>query len=213
MSSPPQSARRRALLALAGGAAAAVFVSTPRAQQPFIELRPPLPALPGRIEVVEFFWYECPHCYELEPHVERWVPRLAPDVEFRRVPAPLNERWRIAARVYYALESLGIVAQHHGALFDAIHRDRLRVTDERQLGDWLARRGVEPARFQAAARSFAVENRLARAADLARAARIDAVPSMLVHGRYVASASAAGSVQRLLVVADALIERARIARE
>lgn len=213
MSPNRQFARRRALLALACGVAAAAFIPAPRAQPPFVELRPPLPVAPGRIEVIEFFWYECPHCYELEPYVERWVPRLGADVEFKRVPAPLNERWRIAARVYYALESLGLVAQHHRPLFDAIHRDRLRITDERQLADWLARRGIEPAQFQAAARSFAVENRLARAADLARAARIDAVPSMLVHGRYVASAAAAGSVQRLLEIADALIERARTARE
>jgi thiol:disulfide interchange protein DsbA len=118
------------------------------AQQPpgVVVLDPPLPTdAKGKIEVVEFFWYECPHCYALEPALEAWVKTLPSDVEFRRVPATFNDRWNISARVFYALEAMGLLDKLHRPLLDAIHKDRLRITDEAQLSAWLQGKGVDVA--------------------------------------------------------------------
>jgi len=191
---------------------AAVLASAPVAaqQQPFLELTPPLPTdSKGKIEVVEFFWYECPHCYALEPYLEAWVKRLPKDVEFRRIPATFNERWVLSARVYYALEAMGLVDKLHRPLMDAIHKDRLRVTDERQLSEWLQAKGVDVAKFSATLKSFAVESRLKRAQSLVQGSRIDGVPALMVNGQYVVAAGAGGSEERMLAIADSLIDRSR----
>jgi thiol:disulfide interchange protein DsbA len=201
--------QRRRFLALAGGLALAGAV---RGDAPFAEIRPPLAVgTAGRIEVVELFWYECPHCYQLAPHLERWSSRLPADVLLQRVPVAFNDRWRIAAQLYYALESMGQAARLHRPLFEAIHRDGLRIVDARELAGWLAQQGVDPERVAAAQTSFTVAGRLARAQELVLAARVDSVPALLIHGRYTVSAGQAGSFRRFFEIADALIERARAA--
>jgi thiol:disulfide interchange protein DsbA len=177
-------------------------------QAPFLFVEPPIATdAPGKIEVVEFFWYECPHCYELEPALEQWIPKLAKDVQFKRVPATFNDRWVLSARVFYALESMGIEDKLHRPLMNAIHKDRMRITDERQLTEWLAKQGVDVAKFQAAMKSFAVEGRLKRAMQLVRDSRIDGVPALMINGRYLVAAQ--NSTQRMLDTADALINEAR----
>jgi thiol:disulfide interchange protein DsbA len=202
---------RRLFYPLAAGLLALALAGGAVAQQPYTELKPPLPTdAQGKIEVLEFFWYECPHCYELEPVLEKWVARLPKDVEFRRVPATFNERWNISARVFYTLESMGLLDKLHKPLFDAIHKDRLRVTDERQLTDWLQRQGVDIAKFQAAYRSFAVDSKLKRTQQLVAASKIDGVPALLIDGRYlVAAGGAVGTHERMTQIADALIEQSR----
>lgn len=202
---------RRFLSRLAAALLAAALAGAALAQQPYTELKPPLPTdAQGKIEVLEFFWYECPHCYELEPVLEKWIARLPKDVEFRRVPATFNERWNISARVFYTLEAMGLLQKLHKPLFDAIHKDRLRVTDERQLTDWLQRQGVDIAKFQAAYRSFAVDSKLKRTQQLVAASKIDGVPALLIDGRYlVAAGGAVGTHERMTQVADALIEQSR----
>ena len=202
----------RRLLAAATLAAAVLALAPAAAQQqaPFIELSPPLPTdSKGKIEVVEFFWYECPHCYALEPLLEAWVKKLPKDVEFRRIPATFNERWVLSARVYYALEAMGLVDKLHRPLMDAIHKDRLRITDERQLTEWLQSKGVDVAKFSATLKSFAVESRLKRAQSLVQGSRIDGVPALMVNGQYVVAAGAGGSEERMLAIADSLIDRSR----
>jgi thiol:disulfide interchange protein DsbA len=198
----------RALAALLAAAAFAPGALAQPQQAPFLHIEPPIATdTPGKIEVVEFFWYECPHCYDLEPLLERWIPKLAKDVQFRRVPATFNDRWRLSARVFYALESMGLEGKLHKPLMDAIHKDRLRITDERQLSEWLGKQGVDVAKFQAALKSFAVESRLKRAEQLVRDSRIDGVPALMINGRYLVAAG--GSSQRMLDTADALIGQAR----
>jgi thiol:disulfide interchange protein DsbA len=198
----------RALAALLAAAALAPAALAQPQQAPFLYVEPPIATdSPGKIEVVEFFWYECPHCYELDPLLERWVPKLAKDVQFRRVPATFNDRWRLSARVFYALESMGLEDKLHKPLMDAIHRDRMRITDDRQLAEWLGKQGVEVAKFQAALKSFAVESRLKRAEQLVRDSRIDGVPALMVQGRYLVTAQ--GGSQRMIDTADALIGKAR----
>jgi len=202
----------RRLLAAATLAATVLALAPAAAQQQpaFTELHPPLPTdSKGKIEVVEFFWYECPHCYQLEPSLEAWIKKLPKDVEFRRVPAMFNERWVISARVYYALEAMGLLDKLHRPLMDAVHKDRLRITDERQLTEWLQGKGVDVAKFSATLKSFAVESRLKRAQSLVQGSRIDGVPALMVNGQYVVAAGAGGSEERMLAIADSLIDRSR----
>ncbi len=161
---------------------------------------------PARVEVVEMFWYGCPHCYELEPVIERWVKALPKDVEFKRIPAPLNRNWEIAARVYYTLEAMGLIEKLHGPLFDAIHRNNLRITNERALLDWLETKGVDTKKFSAAYRSFAVEGKLKRATQIAQAAQLEGVPALLVNGKYLIPGM---TPARMLAIADSLIAQSR----
>jgi thiol:disulfide interchange protein DsbA len=199
---------RRLLAALALAGAAALPVA---AQQvvPFLEINPPLPtdAGAGKIEVVEFFWYECPHCYSLEPRVEAWLRKLPKDVEFRRVPAMFNQQWALSGRIFYTLEAIGELDRLHRPLFDAIHKDGLKVTNQRQLMDWLERQKVDVAKFNAAFKSFAVESRMKRALELTAGSKIDSVPQIMVNGRYLVSADSAKG--DMLLVVDSLIEHAR----
>jgi thiol:disulfide interchange protein DsbA len=201
----------RALAALLAALLASVSLAPAafaQQQAPFLHVNPPIATdAAGKIEVVEFFWYECPHCFELEPLLESWVPKLAKDVQFRRVPATFNDRWKISARVFYALESMGLEDKLHKPLMDAIHKDRLRITDDRQRAEWLAKQKVDVAKFEAAMKSFAVESRLKRADQLVRDSRIDGVPALMINGRYLVTAG--GNLPRMLDTANALIDQSR----
>ena len=202
---------RRLLATLLLAAAALPFAPAEAQQMPGVtEINPPLPTdTKGRIEVVEFFWYECPHCFALEPYLEAWVKKLPKDVEFKRVPATFNDRWNLSARVYYALEAMGLIDKLHRPLMDAIHKDRLRITDERQLTDWLQRQGVDVAKFSATLKSFAVESRLKRAHSVVMGSKIDGVPALMVNGRYVVGAGAGGTEERMLAITDSVIADSR----
>ena len=202
----------RRILALLAAALAIAFAPAAPAQDrpPVRELFPPIVTDdPGKIEVVEFFWYECPHCYALEPYLEAWLKKLPADVVFKRVPATFNQQWMISARVYYALESLGDLERLHRPLLDAIHKDGLRITNEAALSDWLKRQGVDVEKFRAALKSFAVESKLRRAHELVQGSKIDGVPAMMVNGRYVVAAQRGLSEAQMLELVSALIERTR----
>ena len=197
----------RSLFAALFAAAALAPVAAPAlAQAPYTEISPPMStdAAPGKVEVTEFFWYGCPACYSLEPQLEAWVKKLPKDIEFRRIPAIFNQQVAIAARVFYALEAIGEVDRLHRALFDAIHKQGLKITDDRQRNEWLERQKVDMAKFNAAYKSFSVESRLKRAAELQKAAKIDGVPSIIVNGRYSVTYG-----DRMLAVTDGLIEQLR----
>jgi thiol:disulfide interchange protein DsbA len=165
---------------------------------------------PGKIEVVEFFWYGCPHCYTFEPVLASWLKRLPKDVHFRRIPAMFNEEYARGARAFYALDAIGQEERLHKALFDAIHTgDRLRVANEAALTEWLGKHGVDTKKFAAAYRSFSVESKLKRAAQLTQAYKIDGVPSMAVNGRYVVNTDRITSFEHLLAITDYLVEQSR----
>ena len=179
-------------------------------QPAFVEINPPLVTDdPSRVEVVEFFWYECPHCYSLEPQLEAWVKKLPKDVNFKRVPAMFNQRWVLSARIFYTLEAIGELDRLHRPLFEAIHKDGLKPTNEKQMMDWLERQKVDSGKFNAALRSFSVESKLKRALDLQQGSKIDGVPALMVSGRYLVTAGGANTEQRMLAVADSLIEQSR----
>jgi protein dithiol oxidoreductase (disulfide-forming) len=178
----------------------------------YIEVKPPQSVdSPNKIEVIEFFWYRCPHCYALEPELESWVKRLPRDVQFRRVPGILNEEWAVDARIYYALEAMGEVGRLHRSLFDAIHQQGgVRLHGDafaKWVADWLAKQKVDMAKYDAALHSFTVESKLRRAAQMARSYGLDGVPSLTVQGRYLVVAST--SQKAMLDTTDFLIGESR----
>jgi protein dithiol oxidoreductase (disulfide-forming) len=182
------------------------------AAQPFQygEINPPQPVeAKGKIEVIEFFWYGCPHCYTLEPHIEAWLKTLPPDVEFRRVPAVFNQRWGHDAAIYYTLESLGLLDKLHRPLFDAIHKSNLRTDNEAALNEWLQKQGVDAKKFMDTMKSFGVQSKTRRAVQQTVAYKIDGTPAMAVDGRYTVSAEQGRTQQGMLKAVDSLIAMAR----
>ena len=156
----------------------------------FAELNPPQPIeTEGKIEVLEFFWYGCIHCYNLEPRLEVWQKKNPADVAFRRVPAVLSERWAHDAAIFYAFEALGVLDKLHRPFFDAIHRDRMDTRSGPAVNEWRQKNGVDPKKFEATYKSFGVQSRTKRAIRLTSDYRIDGTPAMAVHGRYTVSAS------------------------
>jgi protein dithiol oxidoreductase (disulfide-forming) len=168
----------------------------------YYELNPPQPVQTGngKIEVLEFFWYGCIHCYNLEPKLDTWLKALPKDVEFRRVPAVFNERWGHDAAIYYAFEALGLLDKLHRPFFDAIHRDRLRSDRWPELSAWLEKNGVDAKKFESTVKSFGVQSKTKGAVRMTSAYKIDGTPAMAVHGRYTVPSSDAmlGTVNQLV---------------
>lgn len=204
--------RRRLLIAALGLAPVAGFAQPrlPAAGTDYNELQPTQPVdAQGKVEVLEFFWYGCPHCYTLEPLLEKWIARLPADVQFRRIPAVLNDGWAREAAVYYAFEALGVLERLHRPFFDAIHRERINTRNPASLADWLRKHDVDPKRFEEAYKSFGVQSKVRRAAQVSVAYRIDGTPAMAVHGRYTVSAGQGRTQDGMLSTTDYLIGVAR----
>jgi len=180
---------RRTLVA---ALALAPFAAAAQRGGQYFELSPPQPVESGnKIEVIEFFWYGCIHCYNLEPRIDTWLKTLPKDVEFRRVPAVFNDRWAHDASIFYAFEALGVLDRLHRPFFDAIHRDRLRTDNWPALSQWLGKQGVDTKKFEATYKSFGVQSKTKRAIRLTAAYQIDGTPAMAVHGRYTVASSEA----------------------
>ena len=193
----------------------AVLVFTPamaraQARPAYTELNPPLQVeAAGKIEVLEFFWYGCIHCYNFEPVIESWLKKLPPDVQFRRVPAVFNERWAHDAAIFYTFEALGVFDKVHRAFYDAIHRERLRSDNPKALAEWLQKQGLDEKKFVETMKSFGVESKTNRAAIMTNAYKIDGTPAMAVHGRYTISAEQGRSFEGMLQTVSALVEQLR----
>ena len=177
----------------------------------YVRLSQPVPAGPaGKIEVIEFFWYGCPHCNAFEPTLEPWVKQLPADVAFHRVPVAFSAEPFVAhQRIFYALDSLGLVAAMHRKVFYAIHNDRLRLDKPADISAFMGRNGVDAAKFMEAYDSFAVQAKGKQATQQAAAYKIDGVPAIGIQGRYYTSGSLAGTNEKALAVADVLIQRVR----
>jgi protein dithiol oxidoreductase (disulfide-forming) len=205
--------RRSLSIALGIAALGAPLALRAQALRPgvdYVVLKPELPVdAQGKIEVIEFFWYGCPHCFGLEPLIETWLKKLPPDAAFRRIPAVFNERWAKDAVIFYALEASGQLERLHRPLFDAIHRDSLRTDNGQALGQWLTKNGVDIRKFDEVGRSFGVQSKVRRAAQLSTAYRIDGTPAMAVHGRYTVGAEQAKTQPAMLATVDYLIELVR----
>jgi len=176
----------------------------------YTEIKPAQPVgAKGKIEVLEFFWYGCPHCYTLEPLLEKWAVRLPADVQFRPVPAVLNEGWAREAAVFYAFEALGVRERLHRPFFDAIHRERLDTRNPATLADWLRKHDVDPKRYEDAFKSFGVQSKVRGAMQQSLAYRIDGTPVFAVQGRYTVSAEQGRTQEGMLNIVDYLIGVAR----
>jgi len=191
--------------------AAGLAYAQPKAGIEYRELSSALPTdAAGKIEIIEFFWYGCSHCFNFEPVIEPWVKKLPKDVQFRRVPAIFNAEWEQGARAFYTLEAIGEGERLHKPLFDAVHKDtRLKVANEAALTEWVGKQGADAKKFAAAYRSFSVEGKVKRAAQLTQSYKIEGVPAMAVNGKYVVITDNIKSFEQMLGVADYLVDQTR----
>lgn len=156
------------------------------------------------IEVVEFFWYGCPHCYKLEPLIEEWLDNKADYIKFVRIPGVLSPQWIEHARAFYIAEQLGVIDQIHAPLFTAINKDREKINDESSLRKFFVKQGVNKKDFDQAYQSQDVQLKIRKAFAIAKHYKLTAVPTMIVAGKYLTSASMAGSNKKILEIADIL---------
>ena len=177
----------------------------------YVRLTQPVPVPSnGKIEVIEFFWYGCPHCNAFEPTLDAWQKKLPDDVAFKRVPVAFSEEPFVAhQRIFYALESMGLVDKMHRKVFYAIHNERMRLAKPDEIATFMGKNGVDPAKFLEAYNSFSVQTKAAQARQLAQAYKIDAVPAMGVQGRYYVTGTMAGGNEKMPAVVDALVQRIR----
>ena len=196
------------LVFLGAGLAPAVGAADLKEGQDFRVIRPPLMADRERVEVVEFFWYGCPHCFDFEPVLADWVKKLPADVSFRRVPVIFpNNKWALGARLYYTLEAMNLLEKFHSDVFNAIHGERLRLDDEKVLFEWVARKGIDAKQFSETWSSFGVQSHMQQARGTVVAAGVTGVPAVMVQGRYLALTP--GNYGELLANIDALVARVR----
>jgi thiol:disulfide interchange protein DsbA len=196
------------LLSLA--AAGAQAQSVPQLGRDYIRLDPAHPVSSGdRIEVIEFFYYGCPVCYELEPKLSRWYFNGPGSVALRRVPALSSDNWDNFAKLFYTLEAMGQLARLHWPVYDNFHFNGLKLNEEPVMADWVAHNGLDKQKFIDTYRSPEIQAKLVAARDMTRSYDIKGVPSIVVDGKFVTSASMAGGTNELMQVADQLIEMAR----
>ncbi|QDF95495.1 twin-arginine translocation pathway signal protein [Azoarcus sp. DD4] len=201
--------KQLAALAVLAGPAAQVLAAP--ASGPYQTLDPAVPTdSKDKLEVIEFFHYGCPHCRAFDPLLEPWVKRLPADVAFVRVPAIWgNAQLARLAQLYYAIEVSGKVDQLHGKVFTAVQDDKVPLHTEDGVREWVAKQGVDVKAFMDAYKSFGVQSMLKRADQVARAYKIQGVPTMAVDGRYLTSASMTGSHEATLKMVDELLGRTR----
>ncbi len=164
----------------------------------------------GKIEVVELFWYGCPHCHRFQPYLERWAKQLPADVEYRRMPATLAEHWIIHARAFYTAEALGVLDKIHKPLFDAIHAQKRRLDTEERLMEFFAEQGVSNDDFKKTFNSFSVETKVRRAKEMSRRYMTEATPSVVINGKYILnSGQVEGNFNTMIKAMDFLIDKER----
>lgn len=215
------SARRATLRLLAGLAAAGVTASRARAAdapdsegrapaQAGYRLVPPQPVPSGNvIDVVEFFWYGCPFCYQLEPYFHAWLQRQSADVVARRIPAVFRDSWVPHARLYYTLETLGALDRLHQQVYDSYHVEQTPLTSVDEIADWAERHGIERERWLSVYRSDEISDHIVRARDQLLSYTVSGTPSVVVDGRYLTSSGMTPGVPAMIPVLDSLIALVR----
>ena len=208
--------RRRFAIRLAAAAVTPSLALSARAQgapvegRDYARLAQPLP-MPGtgKVEVVEFFGYWCPHCNSFEPAIDAWSRKLPADVSFRRVPVAFSAPQEPYAKIYLALEALGQLDALHRKVFTAIHVQRQRLEKDAEITAFVTANGLDATKFMDTYKGFTVASKFKQARQLADAYKIDGVPTIGIHGRFFTSPSLVGSGEQALRVTDYLIQRAK----
>ena len=176
----------------------------------YTTLQTPMPvAVPGKIEVIEFFGYWCPHCNAFEPKLEAWVKGLPADVNFRRIPVAWQEVMVPYQKLYYALEAIGAGGDVHGKVFKAYHDQRLRLDNDANIATFASAIGVDKVKLADAMKAFSVASKIRVASQQSSSYQIEGVPTLVINGKYVTSPEMAKSEVRALQVVDALIQKAK----
>ena len=202
------------------GAASAAFAATaPIKDKEYTLVEPALPPLDGnsgkKVEVIEFFYYGCPHCYNLQPALKAWLKNAPKDVEFKRMPTVFRESWVPLTRTYYALEAIGALEKMHDDVFSTVQQNSVNLGDKRTLLEWAAKRGLDAKKLGEAYDSFAVQTKTQRSLQMTRTYGITGTPSIVVGGRYLTGPSMTLNAdntinyQRFGQVLNELIEMAR----
>ncbi|GAB6067285.1 thiol:disulfide interchange protein DsbA [Methylothermus subterraneus] len=180
------------------------------AAQEYVELNPPRPtADPTKIEVIEFFWYGCPHCFRFDPYLEDWLKSKPAEVAFRRQPVIFGPHWAPQARAYFTAEVLGVVDKIHKDFFDAMHVAKKPMASEEELAEFFVAHGVDRQAFQSAFRSFAVDLKVRQAEAIAADYGITGVPSLVVNGKYAITGQTAKTYAKMIEALKTLVERER----
>ncbi|MBW8369687.1 MAG: thiol:disulfide interchange protein DsbA/DsbL [Thiobacillus sp.] len=201
-------------------AAAAIFSLSALAAGPeafeghdYTRLKNAQPVATGKkVEVLEFFWYRCPHCFQLEPGLNKWLKTLPKDAQLRRVPAVFRDDWMPGAKLYYTLEQMNLLGKLHNKVFDAYHLENINLNDPAVLGDWIAKQGADRKKFEGIYNSFSTQSKATQGARLATTYAITGVPAFIIDGKYATSVSMTGGEARLFEVLDQLIVKARAER-
>ncbi|HEX6007161.1 MAG TPA: thiol:disulfide interchange protein DsbA/DsbL [Burkholderiales bacterium] len=173
----------------------------------------PQPVTTGsRVEVIDFFWYGCPHCYTFQPALESWIRRMPADVALRRVPALLRDNWAPHARIYYTLEALGEVERLHQAVYHGYHVEELHMSKPDVMLQWAMRQGIDGRRWTEAYHSAKVTEKVERAKEMTNDYNVQGTPSLVVDGRYLTSPAMARGEHRMIPILEELIALARAER-
>lgn len=176
-------------------------------------LSSPVPvAQPEKIEVVELFWYGCPHCYQLEATINPWSAALPEDVNFVRVPAMFGGIWNLHGQLFYTLENLKVDEAVHSSIFNALHNQGRKLSSMNEITQFVATQGVDKDTFVKTWNSFSVKSQMEKAKKLAVAYQISGVPAVVINGKYRFDIGMAGGLQQTVDVADVLIEKERQAK-
>jgi thiol:disulfide interchange protein DsbA len=188
------------------------FAAELQAGRDYTLIDPSLATPKGKIEVIEFFSYGCSHCNEFHPSIDAWAAKLPKDVILRRVPVSFNRpAWAKLSRLYFALDASGEIARLNGAVFKALHEDRINFNSDEAIVNWAVKNGLDGKKFGDMLASFGVQSMVPRADKEAVAAHIQGVPSLVVDGKYLLSNEAAGNYVELLKRVDTLVAKARAA--
>ena len=180
------------------------------AEDGYTTISPAQPTQTGdKIEVLEVFWYACPHCYDFDPYLHEWLTNKPEDVTFRRMPGIFRKSWIPHAKAFFAAKKLNVLDQIHTPLFNAIHREKKKIHDFKAMKKFFAKHGVDKDEFTKIYESEEVDTKVKQAFVMGQRYKVTGVPAMIVNGKYLVSASSAGSFENMLKIVDSLVDKER----
>lgn len=177
-----------------------------------LDRRVPVEAPAGKVEVIEFFWYSCPHCNAFEPKLAQWLKKLPPDVAFKRVPVAFRDDFVPQQKLFYTLEAMNRIEDLHPMVFMAIHVEKQALNTQDTITAWAEKRGLDKAKFLEHYNSFSVQTKARRASQMQDAYKVAGVPAIGIAGRFYTDGTMSGNMDRALQVTDYLIGQARTSK-